>query len=87
MFGNLVIPISFHNQEIQVSEKRKHEIIQPNNDKSLWAVREITPGFITVGYFEGDNVDLYHDGELVRSINCGVGCFGFILPPQHDSKW
>ena len=53
MFGNLVVPITFNEQEIQVSEKRKHEIIMQGNDQNLWAVREIAPGIITVGYFGG----------------------------------
>ena len=56
MFGNLVIPITFNDQEIQVSEKRKHEIICPNNHSNLWAVREISPGLIAVGYFNADQV-------------------------------
>ena len=65
----------------------KH-LIRPDEDLTIWSVREISPGLVACGYHGTQRVDLYEEGTLVRSIDSArISSFGFVLAPDWDPTW
>lgn len=48
----------------------------------MWAVREISPNALAVGFFNQQKVEIYEGDTLKRSLNVGMSIFGFVVPPN-----
>ena len=83
--SNVVLPIIFEKNTIQIAEKRQIILEEKGN---IWGAKEIADGTVAVGYNNMAEVNIYVDSKVTRTFTMpNVEAFGFILLPDWDPLW
>ena len=66
ILGNMVVPVTFNDKRIQVSETRADQLIKDELG-NIWCVREIAQNQFAIGYFYSQGlIKLFSNGNCVR---------------------